>query len=338
MLYLVCCLLKHLVWMISLPYFFQKHWSIVGDSVTATCLHCLNEGASLTGINHTLITLISKIKSAEKITDFGPISLCNVLYKIISKTLANRFRTVLNLVISDSQSAFIPGRVITDNALVGFECMHALKRKSNKKDGYMALKLDMSKAYDCVEWSFLVATMLRLGFSQCWVDRIMRCVTSVSYSFMLNGSVVSSIIPSRGLRQGDPLSPYLFLICAEGLSALISDANVRGVFSGFRCSRNGHLITHLFFADDSMIFTKATSTECLNIQHIILTYLRASGQSVNFQKSSVCFSKHVPDLLIEELVQILGVQEVASHKRYLGLQRFISWDKRSVFQQIKDRI
>ncbi|KAL5753865.1 hypothetical protein ACOSP7_022085 [Xanthoceras sorbifolium] len=166
----------------------------------------------------------------------------------------------------------------------------------------------------------------------------MCCVTSVSYSFMLNGSVVGSIIPSRGLRQGDPLSPYLFMICAEGLSALISDANMRGVFSGFHCSRNGPLITHLFFADDSMIFTKATSTECLNIQHILLTYSRASGQSVNFQKSSVCFSKHVPELLIEELVQILGVQKVASHKRYLGLPSFTSQDKRSVFQQIKDRI
>ncbi|KAL5793932.1 hypothetical protein ACOSP7_002526 [Xanthoceras sorbifolium] len=113
----------------------------------------------------------------------------------------------------------------------------------------------------------------------------MRCISSVSYSFLLNGSVVGSVKPFRGLRHGDLLSPYLFLICAEGLSALISDASVRGVFSGFRCSRNDPFIIHLFFTDDNMFFfIKATTAKCLNIKQILLSYSKASGQTVNFSK------------------------------------------------------
>ncbi|KAL5736596.1 hypothetical protein ACOSQ2_031384 [Xanthoceras sorbifolium] len=255
--------------------FFQKYWSIVGDGVVAACLGCLNDGLPMQEVNSTLITLIPKKERPREVSDFRPISLCTSVYKIIAKTIANRFRSVLGDVISESQSAFIPGRLITDNALIGFECMHLLKRKKLGDHGFAALKLDMSKAYDRVEWSYLESIMRRLGFSASWVDLILRCVSSVSYSFVVNGEVFGRVQPSRGLRQGDPLSPYLFIICSEGLSGLVSAAESDGRLLGLRCGRYGPRISHLFFADDSLLFFRASSIDCSAVGSLLDFYSEA---------------------------------------------------------------
>jgi hypothetical protein len=131
--------------------FYQKYWHIVGTKVTSAVLEILNSGYMLKKINYTYIALIPKKCDLEKITDFRPISLCNVIYKIVSKVLANRLKTILPHIISEYQSAFVPGRQVTDNILVAFEVMHHLNKKTRGKMGQMALKLDMSKAYDRVE-------------------------------------------------------------------------------------------------------------------------------------------------------------------------------------------
>ena len=133
-------------------------------------------------------------------------------------------------------------------------------RKTGKK-GSLALKLDVSKAYDRVEWSFLKGIMVKLGFSDVWVDRVMCCATTPSYYVLINGKTFGHITPSRGLRQGDPLSPYLFLLCMEGFTSLLHNAEMEGQIRGVSICRRAPKITNLLFADDSLIFCQATQNE-----------------------------------------------------------------------------
>jgi hypothetical protein len=210
----------------------QEHWDLVGPSVIAVVLNFLNGGIMVEDINKTMIVLIPKINNPQTMKQFRPISLCNVIYKICSKVLANRIRGFLDDIILEEQSAFVPGRLITDNVLTAYECTHYLKRKKGKK-GACAIKLDMAKAYDRVEWAYLQGIMLKLGFDVNFVERVMRCVTSVSFSIKVNGKLSDIFKPTRGIKQGEPISSYLFLLCAEGLSSLLKSVGpvflVRGV-------------------------------------------------------------------------------------------------------------
>lgn len=167
-------------------FFFQKYWDLIGEKVSATCLNFLNDGHPLDLLNHTYVALIPKKKKAIRVAEFHPISLCNVTYKLISKVLANRLKLVLDQIISPNQRAFVPGRLITDNVVLGFECIHEIKNKRTGERGYAALKLDMSKAYDQVEWSFLDKVMERMGFHRGWIDKVMACISTVRFSFLIN--------------------------------------------------------------------------------------------------------------------------------------------------------
>ena len=134
----------------------------------------------------------------------------------------------------------------------------------------------------------------RLGFADQWCQWVMRCITSVSYSALLNGSPTKKIIPSRGIRQGDPLSSYHYLICTEGLSSLLTHAMHTNTIHGFKPSRNGPPISHMFFADDSLLFCQANEVECAKLLEMLHIYAKASGQFVNFQKSAIIFGKNIP--------------------------------------------
>ena len=152
----------------------------------------------------------------------------NVLYKNFSKVLANRLKKLLPIIITEHQSAFTKDCLITNNILVAFETLHSMKKYKSGDNSFMALKLDMSKAYDQEEWSFLENLMRKMGFCENWIGLMMVCVRTVSYSVLINGELKGMVYPSRGIRQADPLSPFLFLLCTEGLHGLINSETRRG--------------------------------------------------------------------------------------------------------------
>ena len=215
------------------PLFYQHFWSTMQHDVTSAILSWLNSGILPEPINHTLITLIPKIDNPKLVSNFCPISICNVLYKIYSKVLANRLKKFLPSLITEHQSAFAKDRLILDNIMVAFETLHHMKHHNSGKHGYMAIKLDISKAYDRIEWVYLEKLMEKMGFCARWVTLMMSCVKTVSYSIMVNGEPTEMIHPNRGIRQGDPLSPFLFLLCTEGLHALIKHSARNGDIKGF---------------------------------------------------------------------------------------------------------
>ena len=215
------------------PLFYQHFWSIMQHDVTLAILSWLNSGILPEPINHRLITLIPKIDNPKLVSNFRPISICNVLYKIYSKVLANRLKKFLSSLITEHQSAFAKDRLILDNIVVAFETLHHMKHHNSGKHGYMAIKLDISKAYDRIEWVYLEKLMEKMGFYARWVTLMMSCVKTVSYSIMVNGEPTEMIHPNRGIRQGDPLSPFLFLLCTEGLHALIKHSARNGDIKGF---------------------------------------------------------------------------------------------------------
>ncbi|XP_021761446.1 uncharacterized protein LOC110726302 [Chenopodium quinoa] len=317
---------------------FMKYWHIVGDDVTRFINNIISGRIPLDSINRINVVLIPKVKEPTCISQFRPIALCNVLYKLASKSVANKLKPLLQGMVTENQSAFVPKRLITDNALIALELFHTMKKRSKSRRGSIAMKLDMSKAYDRVEWGFLRKLLVKLGFAGAWVDTIMAFVTTVRYSFIINGVPSDLVTPSRGLRQGDPISPYLFILVADVLSRMLQTASKRNLIHGVRASRNGPEITHLFFADDNLLFTRATRQECSIIVDILNKYEATSEQKINLEKSEVSFSKgvHLPSRIT--LSSILGMEMVDNHVKYLGLPTVVGRSKKAIFAFVKDRI
>uniref|UniRef100_A0A803PQN1 Reverse transcriptase domain-containing protein n=1 Tax=Cannabis sativa TaxID=3483 RepID=A0A803PQN1_CANSA len=301
-------------------YFYQKNWSIVGKDLSDAILSVLNNNASMDSINKTLIVLIPKKHNASALKDYRPISLCTTLYKIVSKTIANRLKSIMEDVISPTQSAFLSDRLIFDNILIAQEMIHAINHRKTGKIGWVGIKLDMEKAFDRVEWNFLSAILNHLNFPSRIITLIHQCLSSVSIKFSINGNISKEILPTRGLRQGDPLSPYLFLLCSEGLAAALNIQKQLGNFDGISIARTAPAVSHLLFADDTLIFAKATYSSCNALQAALQLYNQATGQCVNFGKSSILFSPNTPSQISSHFYQTLGISngpfmsKVWSHK------------------------
>ena len=202
----------------------------------------------------------------------------------------------------------------------------------------MALKLDMSKAYDRVEWGFMEGPLKKMGFHEKWITLMMECITTISYSILINGEPTGTIYPSKGIRQGDPLSPYLFLLCTKGFHGLINQVITAGKIRGISICRNGPRLTHLFFADDSLLFCRTTSQECQRVLNILMAYERAFGQQLNRDKTTLFFSKAVPQVMQETIISMIGVLEIKQYEKYLGFPSFVGRSKKANLLCIKERV
>ncbi|XP_057451810.1 uncharacterized protein LOC130743585 [Lotus japonicus] len=202
------------------PFFFKKYWEIVGDDVYGVVCNAFDSSTVDEKLLETLIVLIPKVDNPTSIKEFRPISLCNVTYKLITKFIVARIRPFLNKLIGPMENSFIPGRGTMDNAFLAQEIIHYMN-SSRARNGSLAFKIDLETAYDSVSWSFLEDILHWFGFPNGLINLIMRCVSASTLSILWNGSRLPSFHPGRGLRQGDPMSPYHFVLCMERLSVRI---------------------------------------------------------------------------------------------------------------------
>jgi hypothetical protein len=271
---------------------------------------------------------------------FRPINLCNIIYKIISKILANRFKGLLHHFISPFQYAFVPSKNIQDNTILVHKLFNSINSKRGR-GGLMAVKIDIEKAFDHMEWSFILAILSKLRLHLTWINWIRICITSPSFSILINGSPFGLFNPQRGLRQGDHLSPFLFILGSEVLSRLLIRQESQDLLKGIKIARNCSPIFHLYFADDLIMFVKATSSEANILKSVLDQYCYWSRQAINTLKSFIHFSKksaHVVINSISSISSILPYKRTSISSKYLDLPLFIGKSKAGAFKDILEKV
>eukprot|EP00253_Pinus_taeda_P006367 PITA_06367 len=263
--------------------FFLAFFDVLGQDLLRVVEESRTTGSIYHAINSTFIALIPKSDSLASFDDYRPISLCNCLYKIISKTIANRLRPILSRSISPQQFAFLGSRQIHEAIGLAQEALHSIWSKHLKS---ILLKIDLSKAFDRVSWLYIKMILIHLGFPHAYITWIMACLTSPSFSILINGSATPFFHSERGLRQGCPLSPLLFLLVMEGLSRLMDSAKRAGDIGGLRISDLCYL-THLLFVDDVLILLDGSVRDSRTFSKILQLFSAATGMLPNQLKSTI---------------------------------------------------
>ncbi|KAL2246058.1 UNVERIFIED_CONTAM: hypothetical protein Sindi_2874000 [Sesamum indicum] len=294
--------------------FFKAAWPVVGQEVTKAVLKFFSTGKLLKQVNSTLLALIPKVHTPMTVGDFRPISCCNVLYKIIAKLLVQRLSVVLDKIISPCQGAFIPGRSIRDNILLTQELLTGYNQV--RLPPRCTLKVDIRKSYDTVEWDFLLAVLQLFGFPQTFTRWIQECVAA--FSIGLNGNPHGFFIGARGLRQGDPLSLYLFVLVMEVLRLGLLQLIEQDLQFSYHWKCEPAKVFQLGFADDLLLFCRADLDSLRILKRGLDRFLEWSGLRLNVQKSHVIISRSAQGWK-DQILAIMGFQEGQLPMRYLGL-------------------
>ncbi|GJW76253.1 RNA-directed DNA polymerase, eukaryota, reverse transcriptase zinc-binding domain protein [Tanacetum coccineum] len=265
----------------------MKAWSTIRDDVCLAIKEFFMTGKLLKEVNSTLIALIPKIPNTKLLTEFRPIACCNVIYKCISKILTNRIKNSLDKLVNLNQSAFIQGRNIQDNILLTQELLKGYNRKGGSKR--CALKIDIAKAYDTVSWEFLRSILIKFGFHWKMVEWILTCISCSAFSICVNGEVHGYFSSGRGLRQGDPISPYLFTLVMEVFTLIMAHKTSLSSHFRYHVGCKEMKLTHLCFADDLIFLCHGDKESVRVIKDALKDFSEVSGLQPNLSKSTVFF-------------------------------------------------
>ncbi|KAJ9561158.1 hypothetical protein OSB04_006318 [Centaurea solstitialis] len=319
--------------------FYKKSWPIIGFEICLAVKEFFENGKLLGEVNATVIALVPKSQSPKNVAEFRPIACCNVLYKCISKLLVGRIKEFLGVLVDPNQSAFIPNRQISDNVLLAQELMRGYHRQRGTRR--CAFKVDIQKAYDTVNWNFLEEILKRFGFHPCMICWIMKCVRSASFTIRVNGDHHGFFQGMRGIRQGDPLSPYLFTLVMEVLTLLVRRKVMESDQFRYhpKCEKIG--LTHLCFADDLLMFCYGDLNSVTVLKNALLEFSRVSGLKPSLEKST-SFLGNVVGRNREEILNILPFKLGSLPVRYLGVpllsNKLFHKDCLALIDKVKRRI
>lgn len=314
--------------------FIKKFWSIIQDDVMRFVKHFECFGCLSRGSNSSFITLLPKVKDPLSLIDYRPISLIGCVYKILAKALALRLKRVIGTIIDEVQSAFIENRNILDGLMIINEiCTWAKKSKTKT----FLFKVDFDKAFDSINWSYLDSVMGQMGFGEKWRFWIRGCLSSSRASVLLNGSATKEFPFTKGVHQGDPLSPFLFIIAMEGLNVALKTAGHKSLFHGVNIPNGGPTISHLFYVDDAIFVGNWESTNFTNLARILRCFHAASGLKVNFHKSKV-YGVGTSVGEIVSCAHILGCEAGSFIFKYLGVAVGANMNLKRNWQPVIDRV
>ncbi|KAJ9567733.1 hypothetical protein OSB04_003699 [Centaurea solstitialis] len=295
--------------------FLKSFWPVIKEDLLKAVRHFESSASIDPGCNPSFITLIPKVTSPLSFAEFRPISLIGCFYKVLAKVLSNRLKAVIDSIIGYEQTAFIANRNILDGALIISEIISWAKASKRKT---MILKVDFEKAFDSLSWDVLDDIQDQMGFGLKWRSWIQGCLKSASMSVLINGSPTPEFHPKKGVREGDPFAPFLFIIAAEGLNIAMHEAKEKGVFHGTKLPNNGSILSNLHYADDAIFVGEWSTSNARNLARILRCFYLSSALKVNFQKSSIV-GIGVNDTEISLLANLLNCKVGSLPMNYLGL-------------------
>jgi hypothetical protein len=316
-------------------FFFQHYWEIVHKDVINPVLEFFTSGWILPGYNSNIIALLPKIPDAHSIDQYRPIAMANFKFKIISKIIADRLASIMPSLVSEEQKGFIHERNIKDCLCTASEAINLLQNKSF--GGNLALKIDITKAFDTLDWSFLIKVLTAFGFNEKFCHWIKVILHSAFLSISINGRSHGYFTCSRGVRQGDPLSPLLFCLAEDVLSRGISKLVSQGRLNQIKGTRNFMIPSHSFYADDLLVFCKGNLAGLRALKDLFDQYALESGQIINTSKSTI-FSGSITPGRLSLIVQLLNFKIGSIPFNYLGVPIFRGKPKTIHLQPIADRI
>ncbi|KAJ0619222.1 putative RNA-directed DNA polymerase [Helianthus annuus] len=295
--------------------FIKKFWELFEKDFESALDYFYVHGKLNRGCNSSFISLVPKTNNPQKINNFRPISLIGCISKVVSKILSSRLKKVMDFLISDVQTAYIEGRSILEGPLIINELISWAKSSKKKM---MLFKVDFEKAFDSLSWEFLDSTLAQMGFPALWRKWVLGILKSARTSVLVNGAPTLEFETQRGVRQGDPLSPLLFILAMEALHVATKSAVELGIFKGITTPGAGPSVSHLLYADDALFVGEWSEDNFHNLARLLRCFHLSSGLKVNFSKSKV-FGVGVGNEEVTNMASILGCERGSLPFTYLGL-------------------